>query len=274
MTKRDDKRHRFALMMAAHRAEWDAFGVVQLTKAFNNDRKAIRSIFSTTDTPKAAGERINSYFKRQAGDGWQAALRTLWVETGKATIAYMHDFLTGKDVSGIRTKQDDPDPGVSAITDPWQQIVNDKIIAGGDKITGITDTTRDQVQGVIAQGVENGDSHYVIGQAVDDALGDSWAGRGEMISRTEANSAMNYASLTTSQATVPDLNKVWSTTGMENVRPWHQDADGQSVPQDQPFSVMDEDLMYPGDDSGSPENTINCACTIMFEEPPKEGEAE
>ena len=31
---------------------------------------------------------------------------------------------------------------------------------------------------------------------------------------------------------------------------------------DQPFNVAGEDLMYPRDPNGSPENTINCHCLM------------
>lgn len=43
----------------------------------------------------------------------------------------------------------------------------------------------------------------------------------------------------------------------------HVEADGQVVPIDTPFIVSGEDLMYPGDPTGSPGNTINCRCTLI-----------
>ena len=53
---------------------------------------------------------------------------------------------------------------------------------------------------------------------------------------------------------------------MDNVREWHQEADGVSVPQDEQFEVDGEMLDCPGDDSGSGSNIINCACCLLFEE--------
>lgn len=264
-SKRDRKRHQFARLMDAHRQEWDKFGMARLTPVWEKDRKAIRSIFRATSSPETAIEHIKSYYTHQAGLGWKLALKSLWVETGRATIGYIHAFLTGKDVSKPITKQDVED--VEDIVPDWEQTVNNLIQGSAfkDKIVGIDDTTQDGIRSIIADGIKNGDSHFEIGQAVDSMLGDSWDGRGQTISRTEANSAMNAASLQTMKATVPDLNKTWSTTGLDNVREAHADADGQSVPMDDTFDVGGEDLDHPGDPSGSDWNIINCACTILCE---------
>ena len=266
--KKDKKRHEFARMMDAHRQEWDKFGMARLTPVWEKDRKAIRSIFRATSSPAEALERIKSYYTHQAGLGWKLALKSLWVECGKATIHYIHAFVTGKSLMRIEVKQDDDELPVQAA---WESRVGTMIQGDAfkDKIVGIDETTQADIRSTIADGVKNGDSHFQIGNAVDGKLGNSWEGRGQTISRTEANSAMNRAYLQDAQAMTPDLNKVWSTTGLDNVREWHQDADAQSVPQDEPFNVNGEDLDCPGDEDGSPENIINCACTMTLE-PPEE----
>jgi hypothetical protein len=268
MTKQeDDKRHRYALMMSAHREEWIAFGRKQFGVQFAKDKAQVHAAFAATSSPEEATKRINSYLKGAASVGWMTALKTVWVETGKASIEYMHNFLTGKSYGFA--KQDDP--LIEDIQSTWEQRVNDRIKTSfKDKIKGITDTTQDDVHNTIADGIADGKGHYEIGRAVDDKLDETWPGRGETISRTEAGSAMNYSTLEDAKAMAPDLNKVWSTTGMDNVREWHQEADGQSVPQDQTFTVMDEDMDCPGDETGSPENVINCSCCLLFEEAPKE----
>lgn len=60
------------------------------------------------------------------------------------------------------------------------------------------------------------------------------------------------------------LTKTWVAVLDSATRPEHVEADGQEVPVDEPFEVGGEDLMYPGDDSGSPENVINCRCTAVY----------
>lgn len=267
-----NKRKKYSRMMSAHRNEWTNFARRQVSSTAKKETANVRSIFSATSSPQAASKRINSYFKGPARKQWETTLRTVWSETGKAIITFMHGFLTGKSFAPT-TK----DPIVDTLLTAWDLSVKSRILAGGEQITGITDTTKDNIMKVIADGVQEGKGHYAIGQDVEDQLDESWARRGEMISRTEANSAMNAATLEASQAAAPQLNKVWVTTGappcngqgkgQQCCRQWHYDVDNKSVPQDEPFIVMDEEMMYPGDPAGSGANVINCACCLSYEKP-------
>lgn len=59
------------------------------------------------------------------------------------------------------------------------------------------------------------------------------------------------------------MKKQWISTSDGRTRPEHAGADGQIVDIDKPFIVGGEELMYPGDESGSAWNTINCRCTTI-----------
>jgi len=284
MTKRDDRRHKYAIMISAHRDEWTRFNKKQFDKPIKADMTAIRKIWSATSSPKEAVKRIKSYFKSDAKAGWMSAFKTAWVETGNATIVYMHEFLTAKSayvdgfydpysytpsyfygkVYNLQLKQD-----VAETQDVWSQQVNERITGDAfhDKIVGINETTESKIHNTIADGVAEGKGHYEIGQDVESKLDETWPGRGMTISRTEANSAMNQATREDMKATVPDLWKTWSTTGMDNVRDWHAEVDGESIPQEEMFIVDGEEMNGPGDDSASSENIINCACCLLAEEP-------
>ena len=65
-------------------------------------------------------------------------------------------------------------------------------------------------------------------------------------------------------ADVDDLIKIWLTMGDDLVREWHVLADGQQVMSTEPFIVMGQSLMFPGDDSmgATIENIINCRCVM------------
>jgi hypothetical protein len=59
----------------------------------------------------------------------------------------------------------------------------------------------------------------------------------------------------------PAIGKQWLHIPAARVpRISHILADGQIVPVDEPFTVGGEQLMFPRDPSGSPENTIFCHC--------------
>lgn len=59
--------------------------------------------------------------------------------------------------------------------------------------------------------------------------------------------------------------KTWNAIEDNVTREAHLEADGQSVPVDSNFEVDGEELEYPGDDSGSVENTINCRCEVTYD---------
>lgn len=90
--------------------------------------------------------------------------------------------------------------------------------------------------------------------------------------RTVVNCVENQARLK-SATDAQDMGcievKMWLSAHDGRVRDWHVDADNdygyeeQAIPVDEPFEVMGEDLMYPSDPSGSPENVYNCRCCML-----------
>jgi hypothetical protein len=274
-------------MVAAHRDEWTKYGINQVKKAKNSEMKAIRSAFASTSTPSAAEKKIKSYLKGPSRKVWMGVLKSIWTEVGHASIKYHHDFVTGKSFSpvkyinspfGIATTYElkqmlTKDPALDLALRSWDDRVYERIQGTGfkDKITGINSTTEDRIHRTIAEGVDAGNSHYEIGQNVESHLEDTWAKRGETISRTEGNSAMNMSFLEDGKKTAPDLWKTWSIAG-NNTRAWHEEMDGVSIPMDEQFEVDSPDGMdlmdCPGDDSAGGSNLINCECCLLLEEPP------
>ena len=63
---------------------------------------------------------------------------------------------------------------------------------------------------------------------------------------------------------IAGITKTWVAVMDDSTREAHADADGETVSIEESFSVDGEDLEYPGDDSGSPGNTINCRCTVIY----------
>ncbi len=273
ITKRDDRRYRFALAMESYRTLWARIAFKQVAKAHKFDRNHVIQIMRATDSPEAALEPLKTYFQGQSRVYWANALRIVWKETGKASIEVTHDVLTGKDfmrsltgMSFYGPQNVKQDPVVTEVQSAWDLFVEDKITSRANKVVGVTDATYTQIQDVIAEGVEDGVTHYEIGQQIDLYLEEIWNARGETISRTEVNSAINAAMLKGARVIAPDLNKVWACVFL-NSRQDHMDADGQSVPQSKPFIVGGEKMMAPGDDSAIADQIFNCACTMFFERP-------
>lgn len=58
------------------------------------------------------------------------------------------------------------------------------------------------------------------------------------------------------------MEKVWIATNDERTRPTHTEAHGQRAPLDGTFSVGADELEYPCDPAGSPEEVANCRCRV------------
>ncbi len=84
-----------------------------------------------------------------------------------------------------------------------------------------------------------------------------------MLARTDLNGLANGASVMAASL-VGVTYKQWLTAEDDKVRETHAEADGQTVPVDQPFDVGGESLDYPGDPSGSDDEVCNCRCTVIY----------
>lgn len=88
--------------------------------------------------------------------------------------------------------------------------------------------------------------------------------RARTIARTETMSALHAGKRQAYQQAIDEgsvsqqeLRRVWDSTGDNKVRESHAAIDGEEVGWDEPYS---NGLMYPGDQSGPPEEVINCRC--------------
>lgn len=58
--------------------------------------------------------------------------------------------------------------------------------------------------------------------------------------------------------------KTWITRNDDRVRPAHAAAAGQTVPSNDRFIVMGEELIYPRDPNGSLPNILGCRCSAIY----------
>jgi GNAT superfamily N-acetyltransferase len=98
---------------------------------------------------------------------------------------------------------------------------------------------------------------------------DTWAGT----TSREVVGAMNAASLiTATQAGA--VRKRWLATDDERTRPTHREAEGQTVHIAEPFRVGGHPLRFPHDPAGPVGETINCRCTMIYQQPERDFDAE
>jgi hypothetical protein len=178
---------------------------------------------------------------------WENTLKQIWqdsIEEAEKEIRDIHSGIIKKDWQDY--------------ADQW---LKDNV---GTKIDGITNTDQEWLANTLQSGLNEGKSNDEIASDLTDDWDNMSDGRAGTIARTEMAGSYNYATQQTAGDLLPDdSTKIWNVTS-SNPRPWHEEADGQEVGIDEPFDVDGEDMMFPGDPSGSPENVINCMCVVSY----------
>lgn len=136
------------------------------------------------------------------------------------------------------------------------------------KLAGfVTDTTKDRIAELVAQGIEAGFSPQQVADAiVDQGFGAEFtANRAITIARTESLMAMNEGGLIGARKTADELGlsvrKAWETAG-NDARRLHLAAQAAGwQPLDSDFGVGAE---YPGGFGDAGED-INCRCALVYE---------
>jgi hypothetical protein len=146
------------------------------------------------------------------------------------------------------------------------------------RITSVTDTTRNIIIRLIEGGQEDGLGIAEIAKMISDRIPVISRARGALIARTETHAAANYGSHNAAKATGLPLRREWISVEDSRTRDFgtgdgvvdefnHRAADGQVVGLDEPFRILKRDgsfeaIMFPGDPSGSAGNVINCRCAV------------
>lgn len=135
-------------------------------------------------------------------------------------------------------------------------------------ISNATDGIFEEIKGEIEAGLVAGDTQAQLSARVKAAFNGIDSTRAQRIALTETSAAYGAGRAEGMKQAGVEW-KQWLTSGNANVRPFHLEADGQTVPLDEPFVVEGEQLMHPGDSAGgSPGNVINCHCVSIAVEGP------
>jgi hypothetical protein len=136
------------------------------------------------------------------------------------------------------------------------------------KVTEVSETTKERIARTIRQGIADGLTNSEVADLIRQEAKIDSAYRSAMIARTESHSAANAGGLESAIESDVVKEKEWIATEDERTRNGensdfdHTNVD--NVPVDEPFIVSGEELMYPGDPSGSAGNIINCRCATGY----------
>lgn len=223
-----------------------------------------------------AGYRELGYVPPPSDDHF-AAIRSAYHGIALAsTMAFGQRIITRGKAAGVilETKQIDPERLFIALANAWVQME-----AIRRRITSVTETTRERIVQMVAQGVEEGLSVDEIAALIADRVPGINRWRGALIARTETHGASNFAAHETAKASGLTLTKTWVSVEDHRTRDSgeadgdvdeydHRAMNGQTVDMDEPFLMPWRDgpdlpIMYPGE-AGKPGGAvINCRCASV-----------
>lgn len=127
-----------------------------------------------------------------------------------------------------------------------------------------------QITSVVTSGILQGQSINQMARHLMDNVTDmnrTSAVRAARTAITEAENAGRQAARDELESKGAILGKRWMATHDSRTRHYHAEADGQTVPNGEPFEVGGEKLMFPGDGSmgASGWNLYNCRCSCGAE---------
>ena len=135
-------------------------------------------------------------------------------------------------------------------------------------VTEIDDTTRKRLAKVIDKSYNDGLSTDATGTALRNAIIGMGVYRSNLIARTETHRVASFANETVAESmNIRGTQKEWVAIQDARTRITHSFASGQSVPLEGNFLVGGSKLKYPGDPKGSPSETINCRCAVIYTTP-------
>ena len=124
----------------------------------------------------------------------------------------------------------------------------------------INNTTRNQVQRIIKNGLANGDNYDKIADDLFKHIENISSSRARTIAMTEIHNVFSKSNFLS--ATYKDMqSKTWQTCDDVLVRPAHAELDGVTIPIGEEFLPG---LAYPGDSNATPDLVVNCRCWLVY----------
>lgn len=160
--------------------------------------------------------------------------------------------------------------------EPWLQAALQQLqAAGAQKVVGISDTTRAQLQAILIASQEAGEGLFALQKRIDRLyLEDIIPHRSEVIARTEIAAAQGAGSQSAMRDVSDSLGvvirKSWlATLSDQRTRRTHLDAhrtyQQSPIDLDDFYIVGNSTLRFPADPEGRPEDIIQCRCTETYQ---------
>lgn len=140
-------------------------------------------------------------------------------------------------------------------------------LIGGNKVTGIDETTITKIKNVLADILGRNLSRRDQAKLFEETLNNPAFNRARslIIARTESTTAANHGINVGAESSDYEVNKFWINTKDKRTRRTHLAMTNERIPINQPFIVGGIKMIYPGDPSAPAAEVVNCRCVMATE---------
>lgn len=137
-------------------------------------------------------------------------------------------------------------------------------LRGGQRITRVTQTTKDKIGSIVAEGLKGGKGKQELTEAIMDEM-NTTATRARTIAAQECNTSLLAGNFDMAKRG-GFRTKTWHITNPSKARDTHLKLNGKTVPITEPFvTAKGNKLMMPCDpDCNVAEETVNCHCFLTY----------
>lgn len=255
----------YAQAVEEDRVAWEKTITNRLKRYFTREQKAVVAAVQHASTEDEASDAIEETLDAQQ-DTFRQVMYNLYADVGEHFANQVASQLDSdaKAAGMLPERKNTPDLSTIFTTQTIAYLLN----LSATKVKQLSGTTLEELRQALADGVAAGEGIPELAKRIEQLyLTQIIPNRSTNIAQTEVCAASNWASHQAAQQSGLTLNKVWLATGDNRTRPDHADADGQSVPMDQPFTVGGFQMMFPGDSSmGAPAKEVcYCRCTQFYQ---------
>lgn len=229
---------------------------------------------------------LNGMKKAADGDVWDAIGITQ--EEFRALPKTEQQELTMKFVAGLLNWEEEENILNSILTPLWaetydkgtENVINTYRIPGinrpeltatarlrgGQRVTKVTKTTKEQIARIVTEGLETGKSHQELSDEIMNEMNTTSA-RARTIAAQECNTSLQAGSFDMAKH-CRFKTKTWHVTNINKARDTHRELNGKTIPFSEPFvTSKGHRLMMPCDpDCNAAEETVNCHCFLIYDE--------
>lgn len=137
-------------------------------------------------------------------------------------------------------------------------------LRGGQRVTRVTQTTKDSIARIVSEGLEQGKSRQELTEEIMAEM-NTTPTRARTIAAQECNTSLLSGHYDGAKL-AGFRTKTWHVTNIGKARDTHRQLNGKTVPFSEPFVTSKGNrLMYPCDpDCNVAEETVNCHCFLTF----------